>query len=115
MRRGFCLEGVINEARWRGLLLPDHFTVESTLFEARDSHKRYERRDEEGPRGGGHNRSSDLEIERRRRETHESTADSDERLYRNRPQHVARLCCSGRLLNGKRHYLNAGVELTEAG
>jgi transposase len=108
------LKEVVQEARRRRLLSPDHFTVDGTLLEAWASHKSYRPRDEGPPRGGGRNREADFTGERRRRETHESTTDPEARLYRKGKQQGAQLCYLGHALTENRHGLIVDVELTQA-
>ena len=81
---------VLAEARRRGWLSDDHFTVDGTLLEAWASHKSFQPK-EDGPettgrrrrrRAKGRNPSRDFRGEQRSNDTHESSTDPDARLAR---------------------------------
>ena len=97
--------------------------MDGTLLDSWASHKSCRPRDEQGPpKGGGRNRDADprssrgqaFQGERRRRETHESTTDTEARLYRKGKQQGAQLCYLGHVLSENRHGLVVDVELTQA-
>ncbi|MEX2283845.1 MAG: IS5 family transposase [Gemmatimonadota bacterium] len=75
---------VVREARRRGWLSDEHFTVDGTLLEAWASQKSFQPKDE--PRssgaGGGRNVDRDFHGEKRSNETHASQTDPDARLTR---------------------------------
>ena len=78
-------EQVVEQARRRGLLSDEHFTVDGTLIEAWASHKSYQPKDPSGrqdpPSGGGRNPDVDFRKQRRKSDTHASRTDPDARLY----------------------------------
>jgi transposase len=93
--RAFLAE-VVAEARRRGLLSAEHFTVDGILLEAWASLKSYRPCDDEDPLpGGGRNREVDFRGERRRAETHVGTTDSEARLYRKAAGQASRLAYLG--------------------
>jgi transposase len=73
-----------DQARAKGLLSDEHFTVDGTLLEAWASHKSFQRKD--GPTSPSDddpgNPSVDFHGERRTNATHESSSDPDARLCR---------------------------------
>jgi transposase len=108
---------VVEEARRRHLLSPDHFTVDGTLLEAWASLKSYRPRDDDDdkPRGsGGRNADVDFRGQRRKRETHVSRTDPEAQLYKKGSGQAAKLSYIGHALSENRNGLVVGVELTEA-
>jgi transposase len=76
-------EEVKREAKARGLLSDEHFTVDGTLLEAWASHKSFRRKDGPGgPPDDPGNPTVNFRGERRRNATHGSTTDPDAKLYR---------------------------------
>ncbi len=65
---------IVDQARSRGLLSDEHFSVDGTLFDAWASMKSFRPKGEDGPPpgDGGRNRAVDFRGERRVNETHES-------------------------------------------
>jgi transposase len=76
-------DAVLGEARRRGWLSDDHFTVDGTLLEAWASHKSFQPRSKKpGARAKGRNPDRDFRGEQRRNDTHASRTDPDARLAR---------------------------------
>ena len=73
---------VIEEARRRKLLPPDHFTVDGTLLEAWASIKSFRPKDAAGPGAVGKNPEVDFRGKPRRNDSHASTTDPEARLAR---------------------------------
>ncbi len=74
---------VVEQARRRGLLSDDHFSVDGTLIEAWASIKSFRPKDGgDEPPGPGRNSERNFHGEKRSNETHASTTDPDARLYR---------------------------------
>lgn len=76
-------EEVTREAKARGLLSDEHFTVDGTMLDAWASHKSFRRKD--APRTPPEDRGNptvNFRRERRSNATHESTTDPDAKLYR---------------------------------
>lgn len=98
---------VAEEARRRGWLSDEHFTVDGTLLEAWASHKSFRPRGGGPPEssGGGRDPEVDFRGERRSNATHISTTDPDARLARKGPGREAKLAYQGILLVDNRHGL----------
>src|SRR6266478_3035452 len=94
------------QARQRGLLSDEHFTVDGTLIEAWASLKSFKRKDapSEPPDDPG-NPTVDFHGERRSNATHGSTTDPDARLARRAKGHEAKLAYQGHVLMENRHGL----------
>jgi IS5 family transposase len=94
------------QARQRGLLSDEHFTVDGTLIEAWASLKSFKRKDApvEPPDDPG-NPTVDFHGERRSNDTHGSTTDPDARLARKAKGHEAKLAYQGHVLMENRHGL----------
>jgi len=109
-------EQVLDQARERGLLSDEHFTVDGTLVEAWAGQKSFQ------PRQGGSKRppddpgnpTVDFKGETRRNETHESRTDPEARLYRKSFGTESKLCYAGHILMDNRHGLAVDVCLSEA-
>jgi transposase len=97
---------VLAQARQRGLLSDEHFTVDGTLIEAWASLKSFKRKDApvEPPDDPG-NPTVDFHGERRSNVTHVSTTDPDARLVRKAKGHEAKLAYQGHVLMDNRHGL----------
>src|ERR1700716_2424834 len=96
---------VLAQARQRGLLSDEHFTVDGTLIEAWASLKSFKRKDAAGgpPPDDPGNPTVDFHGERRRNATHGSTTDPDARLFRKAKGHEAQLAYQGHVLMDNRH------------
>ena len=68
---------IVDQARDRGLLSDEHFSVDGTLLDAWASMKSFRPKGEDSPPpgDGGRNRAVDFRGERRLNETHESRTD----------------------------------------
>ena len=100
---------VVAQARERGLLSDEHFTVDGTLVEAWASLKSFKRKDEPpaAPEDPG-NPTVNFHGERRRNATHASTTDPDARLARKGNAQEAKLCYTGHVLMENRNGLAIG-------
>ena len=107
---------IVDQARDRGLLSDEHFSVDGTLLDAWASMKSFRPKGEDGPPpgDGGRNRAVDFRGERRLNETHESRTDPFARLARRGPGKEARLCYEGHVLMDNRQGLVVDVKITEA-
>jgi hypothetical protein len=106
-------ERVVAQARVRGLLSDEHFTVDGTLIEAWASLKSFTRKDVPPPAPDDPgNPTVNFHGERRSNETHASTSDSDARLFRKGRGHETKLCYQGHVLMENRHGLAVAGELT---
>jgi len=107
---------VQEQARSRGLLSDEHFTVDGTLVDAWAGHKSYKPKD--GPQGkppdDPGNPTVDFRGQKRSNATHASTTDPDARLYRKSWGTESKLCYAGHLLMDNRHGLAVGARLTTA-
>ncbi len=95
----------------------DHFTVDGTLIQSWASLKSFRPQDEpvnKPPREGGSNPSVNFRGEKRRNETHRSTADPEARLARKSNAVPALLCHSGHALMENRHGLCLDIAIARA-
>ncbi len=109
---------VVEEARARGLLSAEHFTVDGTLIEAWASLKSFRLKDEspedrEPPDDPG-NPTVNFHGEKRRNDTHESTTDPEAKLARKGNNQEAKLCFSGHALMENRNGLLVDFQIAEA-
>ena len=106
---------IVDQARDRGLLSDEHFSVDGTLLDAWASMKSFRPKGEDGPPpgDGGRNRAVDFRGERRVNETHESRTDPDARMARRGPGKEARLCYEGHVLMDNLQGLVVDVKITE--
>jgi transposase len=109
-------EAVLAEARRRGLLSEEHFTVDGTLLEAWASMKSVgpRDRDDDGPSGGFKNPDVDYHGEKRSNETHVSRTDPEARLMRKGRGKEAKLCYAEHVLMENGNGLVVDWELTQA-
>jgi len=79
---------VVERARRKKFLSDEHFTVDGTLIEAWASMKSFQEKEnhgsDDGNSGGSSNTEVDFHGEKRSNDTHESQADKDAKLYKNR-------------------------------
>src|SRR5438093_502793 len=96
---------VVAQARERGLLSDEHFTVDGTLVEAWASLKSFKRKDAPAPPPDDPgNPTVNFHGERRSNATHASTTDPDARLFRKGDAHEAKLYYTGHgLMRKTRH------------
>ena len=111
------LGAVLAEAQQRGLLSPEHFTVDGTLVQAWAGQKSFQRR--EGPPASQAdddpgNPTVDFQGERRSNATHQSTTDPAARLARKGKGREAQLAYQGHVLMENRHGLAVGATVTSA-
>jgi len=110
-------EKVTDEAKRRGLLSDEHFTVDGTQIEAWAGQKSFQRKDGSGkqpPRDDGGNPTLNFRGEKRSNDTHESTTDPDARLFTKLKGNAAKLCYVGHLLTENRNGLVVDALLTQA-
>src|SRR5260370_33238141 len=91
---------VLAQARRRGLLSTEHFTVDGTLIEAWASHKSFKRKDRGGerPPDDPGNPTIDFHGEQRSNVTHRSSTDPEARLARKGPGKEAKRSDAGDVL-----------------
>ena len=99
---------VVDEARKRGLVSDEHFTVDGTLLEAWASHKSFRPKDDKDDGG------EDFHGDQRSNDTHESTTDRVARLFRKGKGKEAKLSYMGHVLMENRNGLVVGAEVTHA-
>ena len=100
---------VVAQARERGLLSDEHFTVDGTLVEAWASVKSFKRKDAPpAPPDDPGNPTVNFHGERRSNTTHASTTDPDARLARKGPAHEAKLFYTGHVVMENRNGLAVG-------
>ena len=110
---------VVEQARQRGLISEEHFSVDGTLIEAWASMKSFRPKDEddsnEPPAGGSKsNRWTDFRGNRRSNETHESKTDPESRLMRKGLGKEAKLSYSGHVLMENRNGFVVDIRVAEA-
>src|SRR3989442_975386 len=99
-------ERALAQARQRGLLSDEHFTVDGTLIEAWASLKSFKKKDAPGgPPDDPGNPTVDFHGERRSNVTHVSTTDPEARLFRKAKGHEAKPAYQGHVLMENRHGL----------
>ena len=99
-------EDVVEQARGRRLLSDEHFTVDGTLLEAWAGQKSFRRKDQPAPPPDDPgNPTVNFHGERRSNATHQSTTDSDSRLFKKARGHEAKLAYLGEVLMENRHGL----------
>jgi transposase len=109
------LERVVEQARRRGLLSGEHFTIDGTLLEAWAGLKSFQRKGETPPPPDDPgNPTVDFHGERRSNETHESTTDPEARLARKGNNREAKLSYAGHAIIDNRHGLVVNAEATQA-
>jgi len=109
------LERVVEQARRRGLLSGEHFTVDGTLLEAWAGVKSFKRKDGAGPPPDDPgNPTVDFHGERRSNETHASTTDPEAQLARKGKGKEAKLSYAGHAMIDNRHGLVVNAEVTPA-
>ena len=107
---------VLDEAKGRGLISDEHFTVDGTLIEAWAGQKSFKKKteDKDTPPDDPGNPSVDFRGEKRTNETHQSTTDSDARLYKKGKGKEAKLGYLGHALTENRNGLVVGTSVTQA-
>ena len=105
---------VVVAAQGFGLMSDEHFSVDGTLIEAWASHKSFKPKSGGGPDGGGRDPEVDFKGEKRSNETHESTTDSEARLYKKAEGQAAKLCYKAHGLMENRNGLSVDAEVTQA-
>jgi transposase len=109
-------QAVLQQARERGLLSDEHFTVDGTLLEAWASVKSYQRKDGKNavPPDDPGNAMVDFHGEKRSNETHASKTDPDAKMARKGKGKEAKLSYNGNLLVENRNGLIVNTEVFEA-
>jgi transposase len=107
---------VREEARRRGWLSDDHFTVDGTLLEAWASQKSFQPRDKPPPSsmGDGRNTDRDFRGKPRSNDTHASRTDADARLARKGAGKEAKLSFQANVLIENRNGLIVDTEVLRA-
>ena len=99
-------EAILKQAKDKGLLSEEHFTVDGTLIEAWASQKSFQRKGRPSPPPDDPgNPSVSFRGEKRTNQTHESKTDPQARLWRKARGHEAKLCYMGHALMDNRHGL----------
>jgi transposase len=106
------LSAVVEQARERGLLSSDHFSVDGTMIEAWASTKSFRPK---GDDSGDNNSFPDFRGTKRSNDTHESKTDPESKLWRKGRGREAKLAYMGHALMENRNGLVVDFEVTEAG
>lgn len=104
-------EEVVGEARERGMVSGDHFSVDGTLVEAWGSLKSFRPKDDDST---DNNQFGGFRGENRANDSHESKTDPEARLYRKGRGREAKLSHMAHVLMDNRSGLAVDFELTEA-
>src|ERR1700716_4114046 len=101
-------QAVLQQARERGLLSDEHFTVDGTLLEAWASVKSYQRKDAKNavPPDDPGNATVDFHGEKRSNQTHASKTEPDAKMARKGKGKEAKLSYNGNLLVENRNGLS---------
>lgn len=102
------LRKVLEQARDKGLLSSEHFTVDGTLLEAWASEKSYQKKDDPPPGGSGSRGQQLL------RDTHECKSDPEAQLYRKSRRDSFRLSYLGHVLMENRNGFPVDARVTMA-
>ncbi len=109
----------VDQARGRGAISAEHFTVDGTLIEAWASQKSFRPKDESKDQRHGKddpgNPTVNFHGEKRSNQTHQSTTDADARLARKAHGQEAKLAFCGNVMTENRHGLVVETELEIAG
>jgi transposase len=107
---------VIEQAREKGLLSSEHFSVDGTLIRAWASHKSFVPKDGAAPPSSGsrNNPEVDFKGQKRTNDTHESKTDPDCQLYTKSSKAGAIPCYMGHALTENRNGLVVDTRLTQA-
>ena len=100
---------LLNHPEVKPLLSSEHFSVDGTLIEAWASHKSFKQKDASDDDDG-----SDFRGQKRKNDTHQSTTDSDSKLFRKAKGREAKLCYFGHALMENRHGLAVAGQVTQA-
>ena len=107
---------VVGLANKKGLISDEHFSVDGTLIEAWASLKSFQKKDETDTAkkddDDNSNPSVNFHGEKRSNDTHESTSDSESRLYTKSKGQTAKLCYMGHVLMENRNGLAIDNRLT---
>jgi transposase len=106
-----------DQARLKGLMSKEHFSVDGTLLEAWASMKSFQPKDcndIDPPDGPGRNPTVNFRGKKRTNDTHASKTDPDARLYKKAKGQQAKLCYIGHALMENRNGLVADTALTIA-
>jgi transposase len=109
-------DAVVSEARKRGLLSDEHFTVDGTLIEAWASTAKSLRRKDGPPSDGGPDDQGLVNFrgERRSNDTHESETDPDAKLMKKGKGRETKLSYGGHALMENRNGLCVDIEVRSA-
>lgn len=108
-------EHVLSQAREKGLLSDEHFTVDGTLIEAWAGQKSFKSKDKDDRSGDcGSNPTVEFRGEKRSNATHQSTTDPEARLYKKAKGKEAKLCYLGHVLMENRNGLVVNTHLSQA-
>jgi transposase len=110
---------VLAQARQRGLLSDEHFTVDGTLIEAWAGQNSFKRKDGDGGKTVPHdddpgNPTVDFHGEQRTNDTHQSTTDPEARLARKGKGKESKLSYAAHVLMENRHGLAVKCCVTQA-
>ena len=100
---------LLEHEKVKPLLSDEHFSVDGTLIEAWASHKSF--KPKQTPKGDD---GTNFHGQARKNDTHQSTTDSEAKLYRKADGREAKLCYMGHALMENRNSLAVGGMVTQA-
>jgi transposase len=115
---------VVELASKKKLVSKEHFSVDGTLIEAWASLKSFQKKEDgnnkdnnknDSSGDGGRNQSVDFHGEKRSNETHESTSDSEAKLYTKGKGQTAKLSFMGHVTMENRNGLAVDTRVTQPG
>lgn len=109
-------ERVLDQARAKGLLSAEHFSVDGTLIRAWASHKSFVPKDGAPPPSSGPRANPEVDFKgsKRTNETHESRTDPDSKLFTKSAKAGAIPAYMGHVLTENRNGLVVDTRLTQA-
>lgn len=107
---------VLDQAKAKGLLSSEHFSVDGTLIRAWASHKSFVPKDGAPPPSAGSRGNPEVNFkgQKRTNDTHESKTDPDSQLYTKSPKSGAIPAYMGHVLTENRNGLVVDARLTQA-
>jgi len=108
------LGAVVRQARNKGLVSDEHFSVDGTLIQAWASMKSFQPKDDPKPPSSGSNAEVDFRGQKRSNDTHESKTDPECRLFKKAKGQESRLAYLGHALMENRSGLAIDGCVTQA-
>ena len=110
------LGAILDQAREKGLVSDEHFSIDGTLIQAWAGQKSFRAKDgsDDDSQPKGRNPEVDFKGKERKNDTHQSTTDPDARQYRKGSGQESKLSYLGHVVMENRHGLIVGCQVTTA-